>query len=150
MRRPLGPGAKAICNPAWRIDFRDALLRRIGARRGDIRGRDKQLCILCGQLIDRDARFCPAGQPESIGYCVSDLNEAIVKDTSHLCRCAANLRPLPHCGQPTFVQDRCERCDQTLMVACSNRRCGVWQFFQNATCTACGKKIKNKIEQKRS
>jgi len=28
------------------------------------------------------------------------------------------------------------------MVQCENKRCLQFQFFQNRTCTACGKKIK--------
>jgi predicted RNA-binding Zn-ribbon protein involved in translation (DUF1610 family) len=42
----------------------------------------------------------------------------------------------------TFVQDACERCGKTLLVQCENARCQQLQFFQNAKCTACGKKIK--------
>ena len=112
----------------------------------------KQLCIHCGQLIDRDARFCPGcGSQSPFGYACPTCMRPIVKEQRICAGCGRpTYVPCPHCGQPTFVQDRCERCDQTLMVACSNRRCGVWQFYQNATCTACGKKIKNKIEQKRS
>jgi hypothetical protein len=48
----------------------------------------------------------------------------------------------PACQQPTFVDERCERCGASLMIHCANPRCGEPQFFDLTKCTACGKKIK--------
>jgi hypothetical protein len=31
------------------------------------------------------------------------------------------------------------------MIHCTNPRCGALQFFENAKCTACGKKIKRDV-----
>jgi ribosomal protein L37E len=33
------------------------------------------------------------------------------------------------------------------MIRCENRRCGNQQFFENTTCTACGKAIKKAARQ---
>ena len=55
----------------------------------------------------------------------------------------------PVCGKPAGTGKFCNNCGASMALKeCS--RCGALQFFQNQTCTACGKKIKNKIEQKRS
>ncbi len=107
----------------------------------------KQPCIHCGTLIDRDSRFCPAcGSGSPFGYLCPTCLRPVQKGQP---LCAGCARPLyiqcPHCGGQTFVDERCERCGKPLMVLCSNKRCGVQQFFQNARCTACGKKIKSKL-----
>ncbi|MGI6612825.1 MAG: hypothetical protein GX839_04920 [Fastidiosipila sp.] len=106
----------------------------------------KKPCIHCGTLIDQDARFCTTCFSRNpFGYlCPSCLHP--VERGQPIC--ASCGRPLyvtcPFCGQPTFVDDRCERCGQSLLIQCANRRCGQWQFFQNTKCTACGKPIKTK------
>ncbi|MEA4853162.1 MAG: zinc ribbon domain-containing protein [Christensenella sp.] len=107
----------------------------------------RQPCIHCGTLIDRDALFCPkCGSRSPFGYhCPTCLREISKTDAC----CAGCGRPLfiscPFCGAKTFVGDRCEACGRSLMVKCSNKRCGQEQFFENEYCTACGKKIKTKI-----
>lgn len=106
----------------------------------------KQACIHCGQLIDRDARFCSkCGNRNPFGYhCPTCLHE-IKKDDILCSNCGRKLVVVcPHCGQSTFVNDTCEHCKKSLMVQCSNRRCGEMQFFENTKCNACGKKIKIK------
>jgi RNA polymerase subunit RPABC4/transcription elongation factor Spt4 len=104
----------------------------------------KQPCIHCGQLIDADSRFCTkCGSRTPFGYnCPACLREVQKGDAV----CPGCGRPLyiacPHCGARTFVQDACEACGKTLMVQCENKRCLQFQFFQNRSCTACGKKLK--------
>ena len=106
----------------------------------------KQACMHCGNLIDRDSRFCPncASMSPFVFLCPTCLRP-IEKGQSICTGCG---RPLyvacPACGQMTFVQERCEKCGAGLMVSCGNKRCGAVQFFQNAKCTACGKKLDKK------
>jgi len=104
----------------------------------------QQPCVHCGNFLDTAARFCPAcGSPSPFGYACPRCLHAVAKQTRVCPGCGRALYiACPHCGGVTFVQDTCEQCGVTLMVPCSNKRCGVWQFFQNATCTACGAKIK--------
>ncbi len=104
----------------------------------------RHACIHCGNLIDRDSHYCVYCASRSpFGYLCPSCLHPIEKNQS---LCSACGRPLyvtcPHCGQATFVDDRCERCGQSLLVACQNKRCGQWQFFQNTKCTACGKPIR--------
>lgn len=107
----------------------------------------KQACIQCGQLIDSDARFCPkCGSYSPFGYsCPQCLREIKRGDVV----CSDCGRPLyttcPHCGERTFVQDKCEVCGKSLMVKCANSRCGQMQFFENTKCTACGKKLEGRL-----
>ena len=107
----------------------------------------KQPCVHCGTLIDRDSRFCPTCASSSpFGYlCPTCLRP--VERTQAVCSgCARPLYiPCPHCKQQTFVGERCDCCGKPLMVRCTNKRCGVPQFFQNTRCTACVKKIKAKL-----
>jgi len=50
----------------------------------------------------------------------------------------------PLCGGRTFAgSEVCSVCGGSLMVTCGNERCGKPQFFDNATCTYCGKPIRN-------
>lgn len=104
----------------------------------------RQPCIQCNALIDRDARFCPScGSASPFGYSCPDCLTSIAKGQALCSGCGRTLlATCPHCGQSTFTQERCERCGKTLMVPCANKRCGVPQFFQNAKCTACGKRLK--------
>ncbi len=101
----------------------------------------------CGVLLDTSSRFCPAcGSHSPFGYsCPRCLHE--VRREYEICPgCGRALYiSCPHCGKRTFAQDSCEQCGKTLMVVCENKRCGVQQFFENAHCTACGKKIKAKL-----
>jgi len=106
----------------------------------------KQPCLHCGELIDRDARFCPRCASRSpFGYACPACLRPIEKGQP---LCAGCGRPLyiacPACGGQTFVGDKCEQCGAGLLVQCTNKRCGQYQFFENANCTACGKKIKLK------
>lgn len=107
----------------------------------------KQPCIHCGNFLDTGSRFCPkCGSNSPFGYnCPKCLHE-IQKDFQLCPGCGRQLYiTCPHCGRRTFVQETCESCGKTLMVPCSNKRCGVMQFFENERCTACGKKIKNQL-----
>ncbi|MBQ2985099.1 MAG: zinc ribbon domain-containing protein [Clostridia bacterium] len=107
----------------------------------------KQPCIHCGTFIEEDARIClSCGSMSPFGYLCPDCNRPIQKGQA---MCSGCGRPLytycPTCGGETFVQERCEVCGAGLMVYCSNRRCEALQFFENAKCTVCGKKIKARI-----
>ncbi len=104
----------------------------------------KQPCFCCGAYIERDARFCPACQSGSpFGYLCPACLRPVEKGQPICSGCG---RPLytacPACGKQTFVQEKCEHCGAALMVSCQNPRCGARQFFENAKCTTCGKKIK--------
>jgi predicted amidophosphoribosyltransferase len=110
----------------------------------------KQPCIHCNTFIDKDVRFCPTcGSQNPFGYLCPTCLRPIEKEQA---LCAGCGRPLyvncPHCAAETFVQERCEKCGQSLMIRCENKRCQVFQFFENTKCTACGKKIKAKLEKK--
>ena len=106
----------------------------------------KQGCMHCGTLIDRDARFCPAcgSQSPFVYLCPTCLRE-IAKGQAVCAGCGRQLNiTCPICGKMTFVQEKCEACGAGMMIRCKNPRCGVFQFFENDVCTACGKKIKPK------
>ncbi len=103
----------------------------------------KKYCMHCEALIDSDSRFCVkcrSRSPFAI-RCPACLREIAKEDKL----CPGCGRPLivqcPQCGKDTFVIDQCEICGASLMVNCSNRRCGEPIFFQNTHCTACGKKV---------
>lgn len=104
----------------------------------------KTPCIHCGRMLDPDASACPGcGSRSPLAIrCPSCRKEVSPKDV--LCSgCRRSLRvACPHCGQPTFAGDRCERCGKTLLILCQNKRCGDLQFFDLARCTSCGKKLK--------
>ena len=107
----------------------------------------KQPCLHCGYWLDTAEAFCPScGSHSPFGYACPQCLHAIQKDWRLCPGCGRALYiACPHCGQPCFVEDNCEACGQTLMVRCTNKRCGVLQFFQNTRCTACGLKIKAKL-----
>lgn len=103
----------------------------------------KQTCIYCGFLIDSDSRYCvKCGNRSPFAIlCPSCLRE--VSKTDLLCAgCGRTLTiQCPKCGKETFISDKCEGCNASLMVSCANKRCGEMVFFQNTHCTACGKKV---------
>ncbi|MCL2143530.1 MAG: zinc ribbon domain-containing protein [Methanomassiliicoccaceae archaeon] len=110
----------------------------------------KQPCIHCGELIDGDNRFCPKCANRSpFGYqcpfCLKPVQRGNVMCSS----CGRSLMTTcPLCKGQTFTgADKCDSCGISLMVLCTNKNCGQYQFFENTKCTACGKKIKNGIEQ---
>ena len=111
----------------------------------------KQTCMQCGALIDRDSQFCPVcGSMNAFGYHCPSCLKPVRKGQKICSDCGRQLYvTCPHCGKPTFVQETCDSCGNTLMVRCDNKRCGVFQFFDLPICTACGKKIKAKIEKKK-
>ena len=105
----------------------------------------KHPCIHCGVYIDQNSRFCPTCQSGNpFGYLCPSCLLPVEKGQSVCSGCGRSLYvTCPVCGVPTFVQEKCERCNGALMIRCNNPRCGVMQFFENTICTACGKKIKN-------
>lgn len=102
----------------------------------------KQPCTHCGTYIERDARFCPSCQSGSpFGHLCPNCLRPIEKNQLACAGCGRSLYThCPACGKRTFVQERCEACGASLMVRCQNPRCAAMQFFENAKCTACGKK----------
>ncbi|MDO4543115.1 MAG: hypothetical protein Q4C01_01065 [Clostridia bacterium] len=110
----------------------------------------KQPCMHCDKLIDSASGFCPfCGRQQPFGYACPKCRKPIEKGQLRCSGCGRELHTLcPYCEQPTFVQDICERCGQSLMKRCANKRCGALQFFENEKCTSCGKKLK-KLKIKR-
>ncbi|WKY43897.1 zinc ribbon domain-containing protein [Eubacteriaceae bacterium ES2] len=103
----------------------------------------KEPCRHCGNLLERDSHFCSKCGSRSpfVDLCPSCLHE-IQRDESYCPGCGRSLYiSCPNCGEKTFVSDRCEKCDASLMKVCRNRRCGAMQFFENKKCTACGKRM---------
>jgi RNA polymerase subunit RPABC4/transcription elongation factor Spt4 len=101
----------------------------------------KQFCMHCDSLIDSDSRFCPKCGSNSpfVLRCPFCLRE-ISKGDLRCAECGGFLKvQCPLCGKETFAGDRCEICQASLMVPCSNKRCGEMIFFQNSHCLACGK-----------
>lgn len=110
----------------------------------------KQPCQHCGNLIDSDARYCTFCFSRSpFGYQCPACFKRIEKGQRLCSSCGHPLYvACPHCGQETFVDDRCDQCGQSLLFQCPNSLCGQMQFFMNTTCTACGKPIVNKKKRK--
>ena len=105
----------------------------------------KKPCIHCNNMVSGDARLCPfCGSGSPFCYlCPTCLKE--IGAGHNICEgCGRPLYvPCPSCGKLTFAAEQlCGVCGASLMVLCQNRRCGQMQFFQNAKCTACGKKMK--------
>jgi len=110
----------------------------------------KQPCIHCGEMIERDSRYCAKCASSSpFGYhcpgCLKDIKRG---DTV----CSGCGRPLltkcPFCGAPVFAgSERCGICSRSVMICCENKRCNQLQFFENTKCTVCGKSIKKAAKQ---
>ena len=107
----------------------------------------KQPCIHCGELVDTAIRFCPkCGSHSPFGYTCPQCLTPVQKGWQLCPGCGRALYIVcPHCGGRTFAEDNCEACGKTLMVHCSNPRCGEAQFFENKRCTSCGVKIKETL-----
>lgn len=110
----------------------------------------KQPCIRCGELIERDSRFCPkcASRSPFGNLCPSCLKPI---ERGNLA-CSGCGRPLttacPYCSAKLFVgDDKCSACGKSVMIQCDNKLCGQYQFFENAKCTSCGKPIKTAKKQ---
>ena len=104
----------------------------------------KQPCVHCGTMIDGDSRLCTVcGSITPFGFACPECMRPILKGQPVCANCGRELyTTCPNCGGVTFVQQQCEQCGAGLMVWCANKRCGALQFFENKTCTACGKKLK--------
>jgi len=104
----------------------------------------KKPCIHCNTFIDGDARFCPTCASSSpFGYQCPACLHSVEKDQRLCSGCGKSLFTIcPQCGQQTFKGEKCDICGVSLMVMCVNPRCGEMQFFENARCTSCGKKLK--------
>ena len=104
----------------------------------------KQPCIHCGTFIEADSKVCISCSSMSpFGYSCPTCGRQIQKGQNLCSGCGRSLYiHCPSCDNQTFVQDKCEFCNTSLMIRCENIRCGTLQFFQNTKCTACGKKLR--------
>ncbi|NLA71962.1 MAG: zinc-ribbon domain-containing protein [Clostridiaceae bacterium] len=98
----------------------------------------KKTCIHCGNLIDRDARYCSFCSSRSpFGYLCPTCMRSVEKGQP---LCAGCGRPLyvicPHCEKQTFVDDRCEVCGQSLLV--QRTTCGAKNALTIKFCNNCG------------
>ena len=111
----------------------------------------KQPCIQCNALVDRDARFCPAcGSNSPFGYLCPNCLRQIKKEDRLCAGCGRSTRTkCPFCDGETFKGEKCEKCNENLMLVCPNARCGVRQFFEIRKCTACGKTIPEPKKKKK-
>lgn len=104
----------------------------------------KKPCKHCGELVESDALVCPNCTRHNplVDRCFN-CNREITRNNKVCSGCG---RPVylacPVCKATTFMQDRCDVCGANLMIKCTNKRCGVDQFFNTIKCNACGKKIK--------
>jgi RNA polymerase subunit RPABC4/transcription elongation factor Spt4 len=107
----------------------------------------KQPCLHCGEFIERDSRLCPkCGSRSPFGHHCPFCLKPVEKNQTVCSGCGKSLMvQCPTCHGQTFAGERCAICGADLMVHCTNPRCGELQFFMNATCTACGKKIKREM-----
>ena len=106
----------------------------------------KQPCMRCGDFIERDVLLCPKCLSRSpFGYRCPACRREIQKGQIACSGCGRELyTTCPVCRQRTFTDEKCEACGASLLVKCANPRCGGMQFFENTTCTECGKKLKKK------
>jgi RNA polymerase subunit RPABC4/transcription elongation factor Spt4 len=107
-------------------------------------------CQSCGELLSRDAHYCPKCESRNpFGFhCPSCL--APIKRGESICSsCGRKLITVcPFCAGETFVgAENCDSCGAPLFIKCQNKRCEELQFFENNICTACGKPIKNAKKQ---
>jgi len=112
----------------------------------------RQPCIHCGTYIERSAAFCPkCGSSSPFGYLCPSCRREISRDDRRCTGCGRELYVIcPHCGQRTFVQEKCEACGMSLMQICGNRRCGAEQFFDLKKCTVCGHSLLKTEPEKKS
>jgi len=107
----------------------------------------QQPCTHCGDMIERDSRFCPkCGSTNPFVFLCPNCLKIVQRGFAVCSGCG---RPLstecPFCGGQTFAGcSKCDACGKSLMLQCENKKCGQKQFFENTKCTACGKPIKNK------
>ena len=107
-------------------------------------------CIQCGQMVPGDAHICPYCASRSpFGYNCPNCLNPIQRGQLVCASCGKGLSTsCPYCGGQTFVgSEKCDACGKSLMIRCENSRCCELQFFENAVCTVCGKKIKHPEKQ---
>ena len=110
----------------------------------------KQPCIHCGEMIERDCRYCAkCGSRSPFGYQCPTCLKPVERGNVLCSGCGRSLTAIcPYCMNWTFVgSDKCDTCGKSLLINCENKRCGEKQFFENTRCTACGKPIKNAKKQ---
>jgi len=106
----------------------------------------KQPCTNCGEMIERDSRFCPkcASRAPFGVLCPACLKP--IKRGDAVCSGCGRMLTIacPFCSGQTFVGGgNCDACGKLIMIKCENKRCGEFQFFENTKCTVCGKVIKD-------
>lgn len=110
----------------------------------------KQPCIHCGQMIERDSRFCTKCASRSpFEYHCPDCLKEIKRGNSVCAGCGRSLTSVcPICGGQTFIgSEKCDACGKSVMIHCENNKCGQLQFFENTKCNICGKPIKKARKQ---
>gem|GEM_PF-168263 len=110
----------------------------------------KQPCIHCGEMIDRDSRFClKCASKSPFGYLCPFCLRTIQRGYAVCSGCGKSMTTTcPFCNGQTFVgSEKCDVCNESVMVQCENKRCGQFQFFENTKCTSCGKPIKSGLTQ---
>lgn len=105
---------------------------------------EKKQCMHCNTLIESVSKFCPecGSRTPFILRCPDCLREVIREDTECVCCGRKLIIKCPVCGKDTFVLDRCEKCGANFLIQCPNKRCGEMVFFQNSSCTMCGRRLK--------
>lgn len=101
-------------------------------------------CIHCGEMISKDAKYCPKCKSRNpfIIRCPEYFRE-VTKDQKECSCCGRKLIvKCPFCGEMSFVLDQCEKCGTCFLIECFNKRCGEMVFFQNEYCTMCGRRLK--------
>ncbi len=105
---------------------------------------DKKKCMHCCTFIASNSKFCSkcGSRNPFLIRCPECLREVNREDVVCSC-CGRNLIiKCQVCGKDTFVLDKCEKCGTSFLIECPNRRCGELVFFQNDSCTMCGRRLK--------
>jgi len=110
----------------------------------------KQPCVHCGEMIERDSRFCPkCASNGPFGFMCPSCLKPIQRGDAVCSGCGKpTMTACPICKGQTFRGSSiCDACGKSIMIRCEYRLCGEPQFFENTKCTICGKPIKDAKKQ---
>lgn len=101
----------------------------------------KHPCIYCGKFIWHDSNVCPmCGHKDPFFLSCPKCLNRVEKEWIKCSKCGLSLRVLCHkCGRNSFIQDHCEHCGTSMLVACSNKKCKFEQLPIGEECIKCGK-----------